>query len=110
MAYASDEPGMYQVYVQLIPATGAKRQISMKGGTSPRWRRDGAELYYISREGAVMAAAVTRGASGIEFGAPRQLFERNLVFGTRDYLCQPAADGQRFLAPLMEDHGNAPAR
>jgi hypothetical protein len=110
MAYASDESGLFQVYVQPIPATGAKRQVSMKGGSSPRWRRDGAELFYISSEGALMAATVTRGASGVEFGAPRQLFERRLVYGAREFLYQPAADGQKFLAALPEDSGNAPAR
>ena len=48
MAYASNESGQPQVYVQAIPASGAKWQISPAGGVQPRWRRDGKEMFYIS--------------------------------------------------------------
>ena len=41
LAYASDESGELQVYVQPFPPTGERRQISSDGGSEPRWRRDG---------------------------------------------------------------------
>ncbi|HKO02692.1 MAG TPA: protein kinase, partial [Thermoanaerobaculia bacterium] len=44
VAYASDESGRPEVYVQRFPATGAKWQVSSGGGEQPRWRRDGREL------------------------------------------------------------------
>jgi Tol biopolymer transport system component len=50
MAYASNESGLLQVYVQSIPASGSKFQISSAGGIQPRWRRDGKELFYISAD------------------------------------------------------------
>ena len=48
MAYQSDESGQSQVYVQTIPAGGGKYQISQSGGTTPAWRRDGRELFFLT--------------------------------------------------------------
>ena len=67
MAYASNESGQPQVYVQAIPASGAKWQISPAGGVQPRWRRDGKELFYISADQKLMAVPVKSGA-GFEAG------------------------------------------
>ncbi len=98
MAYDSNESGQPQVYVQAIPANGAKWQVSPAGGTQPRWRRDGKELFYISADQKLMAVPVKSGAA-FEAGAPQALFELDPVFppiGGR-FAYQPAADGQRFL-------------
>ena len=46
VAYASDESGRPEVYVQPFPGPGPKIQISTAGGIQPRWRRDGKELFY----------------------------------------------------------------
>ena len=62
IAYSSDESGQFQIYVQTVPATGDKRQISTQGGSRPRWRRDGKELYYLSADGKLMAVPVKLGA------------------------------------------------
>ena len=35
LAYASDESGTWQVYVQTFPEPGAKRTISLGGGAEP---------------------------------------------------------------------------
>jgi serine/threonine protein kinase/Tol biopolymer transport system component len=107
MAYSSDESGRFQVYVQPIPATGAKRQVSTNGGGGPRWRRDGTELFYRSADAKLMAVPVARSASGFDFGAPRQLFDTSLPVGGREFGFQPSPDGQRFLAPLDAEPGTA---
>ena len=105
MAYTSDESGQTQVYVQPIPATGAKRQVSANGGSRPRWRRDGNELFYISTESKLMAVPAKLGPSGYDFGAPQQLFDNALPLtaGISDFGYQPTADGQKFLAVLPEE-------
>ena len=98
MAYGSNESGQAQVYVQAIPASGAKWQISPAGGVQPRWRRDGKELFYISSDQKLMAVPVKSGA-GFEAGAPQPLFGLDPIFpplGGR-FVYEPAADGQRFL-------------
>src|SRR4029077_12600233 len=45
LAYASDESGRYEIYVQPFPGPGGKWQISTEGGREPVWARDG-ELFY----------------------------------------------------------------
>jgi len=99
MAYVSNESGRNEVYVQPIPASGAKRQISTAGGEFPRWRRDGKELFYLAVDRKLMAVPVSIGgaASGsFEIGPAQPLFE--IPTGALAGSLQPAADGQRFLA------------
>jgi len=98
MAYSSNESGSPQVYVQPIPTTGAKWQISAAGGDQPRWRRDGKELFYISTEQKLTAVPV-KSAATFEAGSPQALFEIQPLFGplAGRFAYQPTADGQRFL-------------
>jgi Tol biopolymer transport system component len=99
MAYMSDESGAMQVYVQAIPATGAKWQISTAGGAEPRWRRDGKELFYVAPDRNLMAVPVKGGGSLFEAGAPKALFE-GVTFANGQvprYHYQPSTDGQRFM-------------
>jgi Tol biopolymer transport system component len=72
MSFASDESGRPQIYVSPFPVTGAKVQASVAGGTQARWRRDGRELYFISPDKKLMAAAIDAG--GVP-GQPRVLFD-----------------------------------
>jgi eukaryotic-like serine/threonine-protein kinase len=61
IAYASDEssPGQYQIYVQSFPAGAGKFQVSTgAGGTQPKWRRDGKELFFVAADGKLMAVGV----------------------------------------------------
>jgi Tol biopolymer transport system component len=96
MAYQSNESGVDQVYVQAIPATGAKYQISTDGGTAPRWRADGKEIFYVSASSKVMAVPITPGPS-LQIGSPQELFASP---GVTSF--EPSRDGARFLV-------NAPA-
>lgn len=47
IAYASDESGRPEAYVQQFSGPGGRSQISTNGGGMARWRRDGKELFYI---------------------------------------------------------------
>ncbi|MEA2162731.1 MAG: eukaryotic-like serine/threonine-protein kinase [Thermoanaerobaculia bacterium] len=56
LAFTSDSTGSVEVYLQSLGAGDVHRvRISTSGGDSPRWRRDGKELFYVSRENAVMS-------------------------------------------------------
>lgn len=46
VAYVSDETNRNEVYVQTFPASAHRWQVSTGGGSQPRWRRDGRELFY----------------------------------------------------------------
>ncbi len=97
LAYISNESGEYKVYVVPFPGPGGKWQVSPGGGYSPRWRRDGRELFYFSSDNKLMAAEVRTSATIIEIGAVKTLFETRSygVFARFD----ATADGQRFLVP-----------
>ena len=102
LAYTSDESGRTEVYVRPFRAAGGSWLISSSGGSDPRWRDDGAELYYLSLDRALMVVGVkTGGASnGLEVSAPSSLFQTRtsgpLGIGVRfNYAVAPG--GQRFL-------------
>ena len=103
MAYASNESGQYQVYIQEIPATGAKYQVSANGGTLPMWRADAKELYYLSPDQKLMAVDVTLGTSA-KIGASRELFASPGIIGYT-----PSADGKRFLVNVPAGRQTAAA-
>ena len=58
VAYNSNEVGPLEVYVRPFPGPGVVKRISTAGGASPRWRRDGRELFYLSPDAKVMAVPI----------------------------------------------------
>jgi Tol biopolymer transport system component len=96
IAYTSNESGRSEVYVTPFPQPSGKWQISTAGGTSPRWRRDGKEMYYLAPDNRLMSALVSGEGSAFQVGVVRPLFETHPRLGpgaTYDV----SADGQRFL-------------
>src|SRR5207249_1138098 len=75
VAYASNESGPYQVYVQSFPTSGGKWQVSTGGGAQPLWRRDGKELFYLAPDRKLMAVEVSGAGPTFVPGAPKPLFE-----------------------------------
>jgi len=105
VAYASDESGKFEVYVQTFPASGGKWLVSTNGGVQPRWRRDGKELFYIAPDKKLMAVDVKLEGSTFEAGVPRALFQTRVVsYPNPRNVYEVSADGQRFLiiTPLEE--------
>ncbi|HEU4689427.1 MAG TPA: hypothetical protein VFS23_13735, partial [Vicinamibacterales bacterium] len=106
LAYASDESGTWQVYVQTFPEPGAKRTISLGGGAEPQWRRDGRELYYLAPDGTLMAVAVTSNGDVFQGGRPVPLFQTRIpadIIAFRNHYA-PSRDGQRFLVDAADDN------
>ena len=46
MAYASNETGRYEVWIEPFPPTGARYQVTRNGGSHPLWLPDGQSLYF----------------------------------------------------------------
>jgi WD40-like Beta Propeller Repeat len=65
MAYVSDESGALEVYVQAFPGGKSKRLVSSGGGTGPRWRADGRELFYLSADQLTGGRFSSNSASGL---------------------------------------------
>jgi eukaryotic-like serine/threonine-protein kinase len=99
LAFTTNESGSYQIVVQPFPDPSAgKWQITGNGGTEPRWRADGRELFYLSLDGKIMAVPIKVDKT-IEAGQPVPLFQTTLNTpvnpGLKRY--DVTADGQRFL-------------
>ncbi|HXY11364.1 MAG TPA: protein kinase [Terriglobales bacterium] len=99
VAYASDESGAWEVYVSSFPGATGKWQVSRGGGTEPRWRADGKEIFYISPSGMLMAVPVN-GETAFGTGQPAPLFQihgRAPISSTDIFTYDVAKDGKRFL-------------
>ncbi len=114
IAYASDESGKSEVYVQPFPGPGPKVQISNAGGYDPVWRRSGGELYY--RNGKNMMVVSITTAPDVRVSAPRPLWEASYSDGSGSSCGMPGVsssnydvtpDGQRFV--MVRDEDSSPA-
>jgi Tol biopolymer transport system component len=113
IAYASNESGRMEIYIQGFPQPGQKFQVSTTGGTQPRWRHDGRELFFVGAGGAMMASSVNaKGGTTIDTGAPAVLFPARLFpaqGGLLRHQYAVNADGSRFLLnAVAESTANAP--
>ena len=116
IAYVSDESGRLEVYVQPFTggagAAGGKWQISTSGGSQPRWRGDGKEIFYVTRERAIESVEV-RTAPKFRADVPKMLFQTRMVpvqlYGGDSFRYAVTGDGLRFLMITgIEDVGSAP--
>ena len=108
IAYTSDESGKEEVYVARFPEGSNTRKVSVNGGSQPRWRSDGRELFYLSADDKLMATDVQLQGTTLQAKQVHRLFD-----------CQPArvgigsvydvsADGQRFLVSTPSNMPSPP--
>ena len=100
MAFVSDESGSSEVYVVPFIGSGDKKRISTAGGISPRWSRDGKELFYVSPDsGSIMAVAVSLSPT-FAAALPVRLFDlqsANTARRPREVGYDVSPDGRSFL-------------
>ena len=98
IAYASDETGRYEVYVQSFDDTSDRTLLSTRGGSQPTWRRDGREIFYIAGDGTMMAVPVTSGPR-FEHRVERVLFHTRSQEVLTPFAASYAvgSDGTKFL-------------
>jgi eukaryotic-like serine/threonine-protein kinase len=95
VAYFSDESGNDEVYVRSILPTAGKLLVSPSGGSRPKWRHDGREIFYVSATGELMVAKVKQNGSILEIETPTRLFRTHMESFLPSF--DVSADGQRFL-------------
>jgi eukaryotic-like serine/threonine-protein kinase len=99
VAYASNESGDWEIYVTTFPTAAGKWQVSQSGGSEPRWRGDGKEIFYIGAGGTLTAVPVSTTGT-FASGNPTPLFHTQLrapVSSTDQFTYDATKDGQRFL-------------
>jgi eukaryotic-like serine/threonine-protein kinase len=102
VAYASDESGRYEVYVQAYPGGANRTLVSTGGGFQPRWSHDGRELFYLTGDAIVGVEMRPDGT----VGTPHRLVDRAdyfIKFESYDV----STDGKRFLM-IRRDEGSTP--
>ena len=112
VAYSASKTGRFEIYVQPFPLTGSPRPISTDGGLEPRWRGDSHELYFISPDQHIVAAAVDGSSGTIRTVSTHSLFQIRITRADRPdtlnhYAVTP--DGQRFLVAAQPPRSGAVA-
>lgn len=108
IAYISNETGQFEVYVQTFPVASSKLLVSVGGGSQPKWRADGRELYYYAPNRKLMAVEVNGDGPAFTVGTARPLFDIR-VFGTIDQsfpgngYYTMTRNGNRFLVPSLPE-------
>ena len=101
IAYVSGRSGREAVYVQSFPSGEGRRQVSQEGGSMPRWRQDGRELFYRDSRGWIVSVPVNGSGSTFEVGPPEELLSTGVVNVSHsggDYHSYAVSrDGRQFL-------------
>jgi Tol biopolymer transport system component len=97
IAYASNESGQFDIYVDAYPKPGSRVRVTTAGGTEPRWSADSRELYF--RRGAEIYAIVLE---RMEVRSITRLFDAGATIRAYDV----SRDG-RFLVNVPADGGSA---
>lgn len=101
IAYASDESGRTEIYVQGFPEKNlGKWQISNAGGDQPQWRRDGKELFYLAPDKSLVSVDIRLTEKGFSSDTPKVLFKTTTTrsgLSTTKGEYMVSKDGQRFL-------------
>jgi len=103
LAYASNESGRLEVYVRPFPNTAEARwQVSVAGGSEPRWAHSGQELFYRNGAGDLIAAEV-RATPTFAVLSQQSLFPA-ATFATNSahHGYEVSPDDQRFLMARLE--------
>jgi Tol biopolymer transport system component len=113
LAYATDETGDYEIYVQSFSPDGNlgsdRKRISTTGGRFPVWRRDGSELFFVAADGQMMSTMVKTTGGEFQSMTPTALFKTRMlgVFGgVHEFDVSP--DGQRVLIGTLVGEPTAP--
>jgi Tol biopolymer transport system component len=103
IAYASNESGRSEIYVEPVPGPGGRRQISSDGGEQPRWVRNGREIVY--RNGTKMMSVPVQVQPVFRTGNAIELFDRKFDSGGAVDGYDVTSDGQTFVMTRSE-HDN----
>src|SRR5713226_8076394 len=95
MAYASNESGRSEIYVEPVPGPGGRWQISTDGGEQPRWSRLGREIFY--RNGTKMMVVAVETSPRFVAGRPVELFDLGMDRGGAVPGYDITPNGQMFL-------------
>jgi eukaryotic-like serine/threonine-protein kinase len=101
VAYASNETGRQEVWLEPLPQTGKRTQLTTLGGRHPQWSPDGTKLYYDLGD-RMFQLDLTLTADSLRSSAPVQMPISGFQQGDlrRQYDLMPDGKGFVMLFPL----------
>jgi serine/threonine-protein kinase len=95
MAFASDESGLYEVFVRPFPEAngGGKWQISSGGGKMPVWSRDGKNLFFEDLDNRIMVTGYAARGDSFTASKPKPWSGQQLATPIDDANFDVAPDG-----------------
>jgi Tol biopolymer transport system component len=110
IAYASDESGRPEIYVRPFPLAvdSGKWTVSSGGGVTPRWRRDGKELFFLTTNLRTVMVAEVSDTPSFTTSVPVPAFsaaiQNNATTGGFNW--DVTADGKKFLLATIAAQDN----
>lgn len=101
IAYASDETGRQEVWLEPLPRTGKRFQLTKQGGRHPQWSPEGTRIYFDDQDNRLYRMDVTLGAearAGEPVALPITGFQQGPL--RRQYDLTPDGKGFVMLFPL----------
>jgi Tol biopolymer transport system component len=112
IAYQSNESGVAEVYVRPFPGPGERVAVSSGGGTQVRWGRDGKELFYVARDGRLMAVPIQLTSNTPDIGTPVGLFPLPIGGAVQQgdvrHKYMVSIDSRQFLVATVKEDPPAP--
>jgi serine/threonine-protein kinase len=99
LAFASDQSGQLEVYVQPLTGDGDRVQISSGGGSEPNWSPDGTEIFYrtVGEAEPRLMSATVRTAPTFAVTTRRPLFSIAAIVATQPHVGYDVSpDGKTF--------------
>ncbi len=101
MAYASNETGRYEVWMEPFPRSGARLQLTRDGGSHPMWAPDGRSLFFDRDHQMFQLAVNTQDVTSIAEPTPLPIKGFAQAEYRRQFDLMP--DGRQFLVLFPMD-------
>ena len=75
LVYVSRESGRPEIYIVPFLHGSGRQEVSTAGGSWPRWRGDGRELFYVSPDKKLMSVQIAEQDSHLIVGKAQELFQ-----------------------------------
>jgi len=93
LAYSDDTTG--QIYVTSFPGPGGRSAVTSEGGSEPRWRGDGQELFYVADDLMITSVLLHESVNDFRVLSSRPLFRMQFYANEKNY--DVTRNGQQFL-------------
>lgn len=108
LVYETNESGRPQIVAQAFPKASGRFSVSTSGGSAPRWRADGKEIFFIAPDGKMMAVPVVMTGSSLEAGRPVALFQTDILAQPFKFQYTVSRDGRFIVNNLQPEEGASP--